>query len=97
MRKTTGIDRCHLHQDALRSLHAVHSSLPHPLLVDGEHHISHTPLDGTKSDRPESPTEEDLDILEESLGTLTIDPQSGKFSFFGHSAGMEVCSSMHVS
>jgi len=76
-------------EDALRSLHAVHSSLPHPLLVDGEHHISHTPLDGTKSDRPESPTEEDLDILEESLGTLTIDPQSGKFSFFGHSAGME--------
>jgi hypothetical protein len=78
-----------LRQEALRDLHAVHSNQPHPLLADRG--IIDAPAVGTVSDRPESPVEGNLDRLEESLGTLTIDSQSGQFSFFGQSAGMEVC------
>ncbi|KAF8531146.1 hypothetical protein JB92DRAFT_2853701 [Gautieria morchelliformis] len=76
-------------EEALRSLHAIHSNQPHPLLVDHDFTHEHAPPAGIVSDRPESPVEGDLDRLEESLGTLTIDHQSGKFSFFGQSAGME--------
>lgn len=35
-------------------------------------------------------TEDENTGLEESIGTLAIDPESGTASFYGHSAGMEV-------
>lgn len=81
-------------QDALRSLHGLHSSDPHPLLADRDSATNNAPLSRpsrSKPGRSDSPVEGDIDRLDESLGTLTIDPQSGKSSFFGQSAGMEVC------
>ena len=80
-----------IRQDALRSLHGLHSSDPHPLLADRDSATKNAPLSGRSRSKPDSPIEGDIDRLDESLGTLTIDPQSGKSSFFGQSAGMEVC------
>ncbi|KIJ25344.1 hypothetical protein M422DRAFT_273719 [Sphaerobolus stellatus SS14] len=66
-------DRIEELEEALRILQAQVSSEPHPLL-DEELRIGES---------------EDVDELNEALGTLTIDPESGKSSFFGQSGGME--------
>ncbi|GJJ15056.1 hypothetical protein Clacol_009331 [Clathrus columnatus] len=66
-------DRIKQLEEALGSLQAKHSTEPHPLLVD-----------------PDSTELDDEGVgLEDSIGTLAIDPESGTASFYGHSAGME--------
>jgi len=84
-------NRCRQLEDALRTLQSKHSNEPHPLLdstlLTSQHADTLQPS-GNNGNQNEDDSD-DLDAVQDSLGTLTID-SLGNSNFLGRTAGMHV-------
>ncbi|KAF8510391.1 fungal-specific transcription factor domain-containing protein [Gautieria morchelliformis] len=85
-------NRCRHLEDALRTLQAKHSTESHPLLdpelLTSPHASEHQATSLHDATRPDDDSD-DLDSVQDSLGTLTID-SLGNSNFLGRTAGMHM-------